>query len=305
MGRFGHWLQHHPYGMLIATNLMWAGNNIASRVAVGNISPMTLTFLRWVLVCAVLAVVSRRELIAAWPQLKPRLVFLTVMGAAGFTGFNIPFYWAAHHTTAVNMTILQGAMPALVLVGALAVFRTPITLVQALGTAVTLVGVAVLATRGDLAHLSALAFNAGDLGMLFACTLYSGYTLGLRNRPKVSGMAFFTALAVVAMVTSAPFMLVEIARGDVLWPNGIGLACIVYIAILPSFLGQVLYLRAVELIGPSRAMLFINLVPVFGSLMAVVLLSEPFGLYHAVALTMVLGGILLAEFHQIVAALRR
>ncbi|HVL74308.1 MAG TPA: DMT family transporter, partial [Beijerinckiaceae bacterium] len=294
-GGFRGWFFGQPYLLLTLTTLMWSGNAVASRLAVGEVSPMTLTFVRWAAVCAALAILVRDQVIAAWPALRPRWPSILWMGALGFTAFNAMFYVAGHHTTAVNIALIQGSIPVLVLAGALAIFGTPVGAVQAIGVAVTLAGVAVVASQGDLAALAALAINFGDLLMLIAAAFYAAYTLGLRNRPAVPGLAFFTALAFVALVTSAPLFLIEWARGDTVWPTAKGLAILAYVAIGPSLLAQLFFMRGVELIGPGRAGVFVNLVPVFGPFMAVAILGEPFLAYHALALALVVGGIFLAE----------
>jgi drug/metabolite transporter (DMT)-like permease len=217
------------------------------------------------------------------------------MGALGFTGFNALFYAAAHHTSAVNLTIFQGSIPVLVLLGTVLLFKAPIRLLQVLGMVVTMGGVVVVAAKGDLEVLRALALNIGDVWMLLACVFYAGYTLGLRNRPLVSGFVFFTAMAVVAFVTSVPLLVYEVAIGAVQWPTAKGWLVLLYVGLMPSLVSQIFFMRGVELIGPARAGLFVNLVPVFGSLLAVVVLGEPFAVYHALGLALVLGGIWLAE----------
>jgi drug/metabolite transporter (DMT)-like permease len=131
--------------------------------------------------------------------------------------------------------------------------------------------------------------------MLIACALYAGYTLALRRRPAVSGLAFFTAMALSAAVTSLPLLAWEIAQGAAQWPTPKGWLIVLFIALFPSLVSQLSFMRSVELIGPQRAGLFVNLVPVFGALMAVTILGEPFGWYHGAALALVIGGILVAE----------
>jgi drug/metabolite transporter (DMT)-like permease len=296
--RVGTWLHHNPYVLLVLTSMMWAGNGVAARLAVDHISPMALTSLRWIVTCLAMAAFAWRPMVEAWPKLKPRLGYLVVMGIIGFNGFNVPFYWGAHHTSAVNLTIIQGSIPVFVMLGVLALYGTPIGALQALGMTVTLVGVAVLASQGDIAHLIGLDFNVGDIGMIAACLLYAGYTIGLRTRPNVPGLALLGAFAVTAALSSVPLLAIEAVNGTLQWPDGRGLLIILYVGLLPSLTAQMLFMRAVELIGPGRAALFVNLVPVFGALFAVAILGEPFGIYHAAALALVLGGIALAEFRQ-------
>ncbi|QFU15487.1 DMT family transporter [Microvirga thermotolerans] len=283
------------YLLLVATTLFWGGNAIAGRLAVGEISPMVLTCLRWVLVvCTMLPLLGRR-LAAEWPPIRRRWLFVTLMGAFGFTAFNALFYAAAHHTSAVNLTIFQGAIPVLVLLGTVLFFRAPVLPLQVLGMIVTVAGVVIVSVKADFEILRTLALNVGDVWMLIACLFYAGYTLGLRHRPPVTGLVFFTALALVAFLTSLPLLAVEIVRGSAQWPTLKGWAVLAYVAFLPSLLAQVFFIRGVELIGPARAGLFVNLVPVFGALLAVLLLGEPFAFYHALGLVLVLGGIWLAE----------
>jgi drug/metabolite transporter (DMT)-like permease len=97
------------------------------------------------------------------------------------------------------------------------------------------------------------------------------------------------------LVTSLPLVAYEMAAGTVQWPTPKGWLIMLFIGLFPSFLAQLFFMRGVELIGPGRAGLFVNLVPVFGALMAVLILGEPFHLYHAAALVFVLGGIFIAE----------
>ncbi len=293
----GPWnaLWNSPILLLSLTALMFAGHSVVGRLAIGQISPMTLTCARWGLALIPLTLATRANFQRDWAVLRPRWVFVIAMGALGFTAFNALFYTAAHHTSALNLSIIQGAVPAFVLIGARLVFGVRIGAWQAFGTFLTMVGVAAIASQGDLARLLALAFNQGDMMILLACVFYAGYTVGLRDRPQMSGLGFFAAMAAVAFVTSIPLLALEIGNGGFITPTPKGLAVLLYAALLPSLIAQIFYMRGVELIGPGRAGVFINLVPVFGALLAVVLLGEAFALYHVIALTLVVVGIGIAQ----------
>ena len=106
-------LYGRPYLLLALTTLMWGGNAVASRLAVGHISPMALTSLRWLGVILILTPFLGRQVAAAAPVLVPRWPYTALMAALGFTLFNALMYAAAHHTPAVNLTILQGSVPVL------------------------------------------------------------------------------------------------------------------------------------------------------------------------------------------------
>ena len=289
-GLFGN-----AYLLLVLTTLSWGGNTIAGRLAVGEISPMVLTSFRWIGVAMLIALFARRQVIRDWPVLRRHLPFLAVLGAFGFTGFNALFYIAAQSTVAINLGIIQGAIPVFVLVGAYLVYRTPVSAVQVVGVLVTMVGVALVTSHGDLGQLWSLAFADGDLLMIGACALYAGYTVALRRRPPVSGIAMFSVLAMAALVSSLPLLAIEAAAGAMVLPTATGWGVLLFVVVFPSFLSQIFFLRAVDLVGPGRAGLFVNLVPIFAATLGVMVLGERFQTFHALALGFVLGGIWLAE----------
>jgi drug/metabolite transporter (DMT)-like permease len=289
--RFYRW----PSLMLTLAAIFWAGNTIAGRLAVGEISPFMLTFLRWLFVLAALWPVYGGEIRRHWPQIRPRLAGIVALAALGMTGFNALYYVAAHHTSAINIGILQGSMPIFVLAGAYLAHGTRASLVQQAGVLVTALGVVVVATRGAPLEILGVEFNRGDLAMLAACALYAAYTVGLRDRPSMPGTAFFTLLALISVATSVPLVVAEALVLGFKVPTSTGLLITAWVAIFPSCLSQIFYLRGVDLIGPGRAGVYINLVPVFAAAMAVTLINEPFASFHAVALVLVLAGIWLAQ----------
>ena len=293
--RAAHWLYQKPLLLVILTTLMWSGNALAGKLAVGQVSPMIVVMMRWVLVSIVLVVFFRKMIVAEWPLLKGRWIYVFCMGGIGFTFFNVVFYIAAHLTTGVNMTLLQGAVPVFVLVGGYLVYRTPINAAQWCGFLVTIAGVVTISARGDLEILRHLSFNLGDIGLLISCLFLAGYVLALRQKPQISGMALFAAFALCAFMSSIPFVLIENRMGLTQWPTPFGWGIIAYVSLFPSLAAQIFFIRAIELIGASRASLFTNLLPVFGAFLSVLVLGEPFGLYHAVSLLLVVGGIMIAE----------
>ena len=283
------------YVFLISTMLCWAGNAIVGRFAVGEISPMLLVTLRWTGTMLLLALFAKGTVRRDWPILRAHWRFLAAMGALGYTAFNALFYVAAHSTTAINLGIIQGAIPMFVLLGAFAAYRTKVTVRQVAGAAITMAGVVLVASGGSLQRLADLAFRQGDLLMVVACVLYAGYTVALRRKPAVSAFAMFAALAAAAFVASLPLLVVEIAMGRLQAPTAKGWLIVAFVSVFPSIVAQVCFMRGVELIGPARAGVFANLVPVFVPVLAVALLGESFEPFHAGALVLVLGGIWLSE----------
>jgi drug/metabolite transporter (DMT)-like permease len=287
---------NNPWLMISMTCLFWAGNVVAARTAIGEISPLMLTSGRWMIACAILLLIAHRQLRADWPSLAPHWLRIFLMGAGGFTVFHALYYLSAHYTSGVNLSIMPGASPVLVLIGAWMLWRTRVTWLQGIGCALTIVGILIVGTHGDVNELIDLKFNIGDIGMFVASIMYAAYTLSLRNRPKASPIGFFIVMALAALIASIPGVIWEWARGELIVPTTTkGLMILLYTALFPSLMAQIFYIRSIELIGPNRAILFYNLTPVISAVLSTLFLNEPFQLYHALALVFVVGGVMIAE----------
>ncbi len=287
------------YLLLTVTTWCWGANAIFGKVAVGEISPMLLVTLRWLGVLILLLLFARKYLVQDWPILRHHLVYVGLMGGIGLTAFNALFYIAAYSTSAINIGILQGSIPVFVLLGSYLIFKNHVTKIQTCGVAVTLVGVFTVASGGNFMGLSGLSGNQGDLLMLLACFLYAGYSLGLSRGPKVSALGLFTLLAGAAFLVSLPLLSYEILADDFKAPTTTGWVVVALVTLLPSFVAQIFFIQSISLIGPGRAGVFVNLVPVFASIMAVFYLQESFEPFHAVSLGLVLGGIWLSEMGKL------
>lgn len=283
------------YLLLTLTSLCFGANTTFAKLAVGEVSPMMMVALRWLVVVVLLVIFNTKTLRRDWPALRPQLGFLFLMGGFGLAAFNGLFYIAAHHTTAINMGIISGMLPVFVLLGALLAYRTPVQKLQWVGVGLSLVGVIVIASSGEVTSLLHFRLNDGDLLVVVATLLYAGYTLGLRRRPESSAIGLFTVLAASAFLASWPMVAVEAWLGEFQAPTLRGWVLVGLVALFPSFLAQIMFIRGVEIIGPGRAGIFVNLMPVFAAAIAVIYLGEQFHLYHGIALALVLGGIWLAE----------
>ena len=291
------WIWSRAPFPLIYMAIVSGGNGAAARLATGQVPPLILVFLRWLIVCLSLSLLFKREDWREFGRLFRRHWFtLGWMGLVGYSGFNALFYIAAYHTSGVNLTLLQSAIPALVLLGAAIIFRLPIRITQVAGMALTFVGVLLVAAKGDLTRLADLSFDRGDVLVLIVCVFYAAYTLGLRVRPPSPPLVFFAGVATAALFWSIPMAAIEIGSGAAYWPSTKGWLITVFIAFGPSFTGQLSFMRGVDLIGPARAGLFANLIPIFGALAAVVVLGEHFYAADAIAVALALAGISLAEW---------
>lgn len=283
------------YVLLVLTTTFWGGNAVAGKLAVGHVSPMILTSLRWAIAVSILLVIAGPQFWADRRRVLRHLPLLFAYGATGFALFNITLYSALNYTTAINVAIWQAAIPMFIFLLNFIIFRTRITIAQMIGFILSVIGVAVVASGGSVERLMELAINFGDVLMALAGLLYAGYSVGLRYKPDLHWKTMMVAMAFAAMVVSLPFAFAEWRSPAGIVPDARGWTVVLYTAIFPAIIAQVFFIRGVEMIGSNRAGLFVNLVPVIGTVLAILVLGEVFGLHHALALVLVIGGIWLAE----------
>ncbi|CDN49014.1 DMT family transporter [Neorhizobium galegae] len=284
------------YLSLVIATLAWGGNAVAGKLAVGHVSPMMLTFWRWFFAVAIIFAISVPQLIKDWPVVRKNLPILLFLGVVGYVVFNGALYTAVNYTTAINVTVEQAVIPMLIFVINFALFRMKVSWAQILGFTLTLLGGIITAIHGDLSALVTLTVNFGDAIMMIAVVAYAIYTVALRWRPKIDWRTLMAVPAFFAMVFSLPLVFWEYSADRVIWPDAEGWVVVLYTGIFASLIAQVLYIKGVEEIGANRAGLFINLVPVFGTLLSVAIIGESLQLFHVVALALALGGIAIAEW---------
>ncbi len=289
----------NPHLLLIITTLIWGGNAVAGKFAVGHVSPMMLTCLRWGIALVIISWIAREQLQKDLPVIKQNWLYLALMGGFGYTAFNYTLYSAVQYTSAINVALEQSAMPVIIFVLSYVIYRTGITWLQIFGFLLTMVGVAVIVSSGaplSLLNGDTSTFNRGDLFMAFAALFYGGYSVGLRSKPQMHWQSLLATLIAAAFVFALIGVSVEFWAGNTILPTTTqGYLVVLFTGIFPSLVSQGFFIKGVEALGANIAGLYINLVPVFGALLAVLLLGESLYLFHALAFVLVASGIMIAQ----------
>ena len=189
---------------------------------------------------------------------------------------------------------MQSTGPLLIALWGFALWGDRLSWRQFGGIMTSLTGVLVILTRGDLARLAALTFNPGDILTFLALVLYGLYAALLRKRPKIHQLSFLAATIIGGALLLVPFAAAEFLSGAriVMKPQSIAVLC--YVALFPSLIAYMFFVRGVELIGPNRASPFFHLMPVFGSVIAILFLGEQPRLFHLLGFMLVLSGVFIA-----------
>lgn len=275
--------------------LFWSGNFVVGRAVQGRVPPVGLAFWRWTVALAILLLIARRGLWARRRTLLASWKRLLALGILGVGNFNMFVYVGLRDTSATNALLLQSACPAFIVAIAAATGTARATPRQLAGIALSLLGVVTILTRGLPGALAALSFSRGDLWVLAAVLSWAVYTLLLPRRPEgVEPLALLAAVVAVGVAWIAPYHALELASGRRMALDGVTAATVLYVAIFASVLAYWLWNEGVARLGPSRAGVFLHLMPAFGSLLAVLLLGESFRAFHAAGLALILAGVFLA-----------
>ncbi len=274
-------LWDQPWLLLSVGALFWSSNVVIGRAMAGHVPPVTMAFLRWAVALVFLLPLAWPKLRRDVPVLRAQARIMLALALTGITIQNTLVYIGLTSTVALNGLLFQSATPIVVLIWAFALFREQPSLRQMSGVLVSLLGVAVIATRGALADLLHLRLNGGDAFILAGMTDYALYAVLLRRRPLVHPMSFLAASFGLGAAMLLPAVVAEQIFGPATEVTPVTVGAIVYMAIFPALLSYLFFNRGVELIGSARAGQSLHLVPLFGSLLAVALLGERPHWYHA------------------------
>lgn len=255
---------------------------------------MGLVFWRWFGAMVLVLPFAWRHIKADWPAIRRHWRIIFALAAIGVASFNTLVYLGLQSTTALNAVLLQSAIPICIVIFAYVIFRDTVRPLQGVGIALSLTGVLTIVARGEVAAIHGLAFNRGDLLVFAAVVLWAIYSVLLRKRPEIHPLSFLTLTIIISVVLLAPLYAWEHLSGRTMHADLTTLLAVGYVAIFPSVLAYMFYNRGVDLIGANRAGTFIHLMPLFGSIMAILFLGESFRLYHAIGIVLILGGLSLA-----------
>lgn len=281
---------------LLTATILWAGNAIAGRALVGSVSPITLTAVRWGAAALILLPFGWRIFKPSSPLWKNKTRFL-ILGLFGVGSYNVLLYSALQTSSAINVTLIGASMPIWMLLIGAVFYQVKPRVVQMIGAVVSLLGVSVVLTRGDLSTLLSMQMVIGDLLIMLATFLWATYSWML-SRPGSSSerewpwAGFLSAQIVIGLMWTGIFEGFEIASGHAyldlnLWTGSL----ILFIAIGPSLIAYRCWGQGVNRAGPTVAAFFANFIPLFTALFSAAILGEPPGLFHAVAFALIVAGI--------------
>jgi drug/metabolite transporter (DMT)-like permease len=281
--------------LLALANLLWAGNWVIGRALRDAFDPITLNFWRWLIATAVLVPFALPGLVRKRATLRRHAGIVLLLSFTGVVAFQTLVYLGLRTTTTINAVLLNSSAPLFVLLCAWVLERERTTLRQVAGMLISLAGILVILSRGEPGQLLELQVHAGDAWILLAVAIWGLYSVLLKRRPaELGGVEFLLALSVAGVLMMAPAYALEVLREPPHWPTPAEALGLVYFGLAASVLGFTFWNRGVEVVGANAAGFTLHLLPAFGTVLAIILLGEAFGLFHAVGIATILIGVFLA-----------
>jgi len=262
MSKYGIWF------LLVMCNLFWAGNYVFGKYVIVEVTPLWITFSRWILALLFLIPIAHYIEKPVWSKAKNDWFLLLCMGVLGVIGYNIFLYSALGYTTPTNAALVTALNPGVIVIGSIILYKERISILQTLGLFISFAGALVVLTNGEIERLLQLQFNRGDLLMVGAVIIWTIYTLIARkiSTPPITATAISTAIAVLLMAPFAGSQGINI--GEI---GSLAITGILYMVIFPSVSSFVFWNMAVQKIGVSKAGVFLNLIPVFTAIISCLL----------------------------------
>ncbi|WP_370263318.1 DMT family transporter [Limnobacter sp.] len=273
---------------LVLTALLWGGTFVSGKVVANHLPPMVAAFGRYV-VAAVLLLWVVKAVEGRLPRINRQQGFITLgLGLTGIFLYNVFFFAALAHIPAGRTALLVALNPIITAMLASVVYRERLGPVRWLGIAIALVGASIVITRGDL-HAAMLdlrqSFGLGETMMLAAVVSWAVYTLisrkAMQSLSPLAATTYASWWGLLMLSLSSASELGGVAWAAVPWQVWLAL---LYLGAFGTVVAFVWYYEGVRAVGPSRTAVFTNLVPVFGVVLAAVVLGEN------ILVSMVVGG---------------
>ncbi len=281
------------YLFLAIAPLCWAANVVLARGVANLISPVSFAFWRWLIAFLILLPFTWSKIRQDLKSVIQHWKIMIALSILGISGFNTLLYTAVHTTTAINVALIQTAMPAMIILISRLSYNERIRQIQVVGVICCILGAGLVVLRGNISTFLNMSFVQGDMLMIAAVFLYALYCVLLRKRPQMHPMSFLTYTFGMGVLGLFPFYAWETATLGTFAFTGQTILSIVFVAVFPSIVAFFCWNRGVEMIGANRAGLFINLVPLFASIMAILWLNESVQIFHVAGMALILGGMIL------------
>ena len=285
------------YIFLIFTTLFWSGNFIVGKAAsIYEIPPFTLNFYRWTFAWLILAPFTLPEIIEKKQYILKNILLIIILGITSITIFNSIVYYSLNFTQVISGVLMISTIPVMIIVFCSLLKIEKTNIYQILGVVFSLSGVVVIITKSNLNILLNLNFNKGDLWMVVAMFSWAMYSALLRKKKfELSQLSLLQTIISAGLIFLFPAYMIELALG---YKASIQLPFVLtltYVVIFPGLASFILWIKGISIIGSNRSGIFLHLMPIFSTILAMIIFKEKFMTYHLIGAILIITGIILSS----------
>lgn len=284
-----------PYLLPLIAALFWGGNFVAGRATLPDVPPFTLSLLRWGLALLIILPFTYRDIRKNYQDYLKCWKIILSMGFLGIAVFTATVYISIQHTTAINAAILSSWSPLMIVIVAYFALGERVNSSQMVGFVLSFMGVMWIVSKGSLAQLTQFQLNPGDLLMLGGNLIWAFYSILVRKTAgHIPGLTSFALSIAAGVVFLLPASVIELQFHEAHLASGQVWLSLMYLGIFASVIAFFCWTLSIQKIGPSKSSPFLNLVPLFATLFAIVLLGEKLEVAQAIGGMFILSGVLLS-----------
>ena len=285
------------YILLVLTTLFWSGNFIVGKAAsTYQIPPFSLNFYRWFFAGLILLPFTLNEILEKKNYIINNIGFFIILGITSITIFNSTVYYSLYYMQVISGVLMISTIPVWIMFISTILGIEKTNKFQIFGVILSLIGVLSIITKSNLEVIKSLDFNKGDLIMatgMFAWALYSA--LLKKKKYEISQIALLEVVIVTGLVFLIPIYILEMNIGHQIVIGKPFILTLSYVVIFPGLASFFFWIKGIGIIGANRAGVFLHLMPVFGSIMAIILFGEKFMMYHLIGAIFIIAGITLSN----------
>ena len=285
------------YLLLFLTTLFWSGNFIVGKAAsIYEIPPFSLNFFRWFFACLILMPFTIKELIKKKDYILANIGFFIILGITSITIFNSIVYYSLNFTQVISGVLMISTIPVLIIFFCWLFKIEKTNIYQISGVIFSLLGVVVIIAKADLEILLNLNFNKGDLWMVFAMFSWAIYSALLRKKKfELSQLSLLQTIISAGLIFLLPTYLIELALGYKVSIHLPFVLTLTYVVLFPGLASFFFWIKGIAIIGSNRSGIFLHLMPIFSTIMAMLIFKEEFMTFHLIGAILIIIGIILSS----------
>ena len=285
------------YIFLILATLFWSGNFIVGKAAsLFEIPPFTLNFFRWTFAWLILAPFTLKEIFQKKSYILKNIKLILILGITSITIFNSIVYYSLNFTQVISGVLMISTIPVMIIFFCWVFKIEKTNFYQILGVFFSLTGVVVIVTNADINKLLNLNFNKGDLWMVVAMFSWAMYSALLRKKKfKLSQISFLQTIISAGLILLLPAYLIEMALGYRVNIHLPFILTLTYVVLFPGLASFFFWIKGISIIGSNRSGIFLHLMPIFSTIMAMLIFNEKFMTFHLIGAILIITGIILSS----------